>query len=94
MFQNIKSCHHSEVSSKWIFNGSISLPEHVAKEIKGLAKETERSVSWWIQRAWIVARDQLQNPEEYQKARKVALTKLRGLEGALKDDFPETTSFS
>ncbi|MBI4403444.1 MAG: hypothetical protein HY537_04745 [Deltaproteobacteria bacterium] len=71
---------------------SISLPEYVAKEIKGLAKETERSISWWIQRAWVVARDQLRNPAEYQKAKKAALAKLEGLEGALKEDFPKTSS--
>ncbi len=71
---------------------SISLPEHVAKEIRSLAKETERSVSWWIHRAWVIARDQLNNPEETQKAKKAALTKLQGLQGSIKNDFPNISS--
>ena len=71
---------------------SISLPEQVAQEIKSLAKETERSVSWWIQRAWTVARDKLHNPEEFQKAKKSALGRLRALEGSLKKEFPNTSS--
>ena len=71
---------------------SVSLPEHIAKEIRGLAKKSDRSVSWWIQRAWTVARDELHNPKESQKALKTALEKLDKLEGSVKKDFPKSTA--
>jgi uncharacterized small protein (TIGR04563 family) len=71
---------------------SISLPDNVAKEIRRLARETDRSISWWIQRAWTVAREQLRNPENDEKAEKAALSKLRKLQGALKDDYPNKSS--
>ncbi|MFM8269852.1 MAG: ribbon-helix-helix protein, CopG family, partial [Pseudomonadota bacterium] len=71
---------------------SISLPEQMAKEIKKLAKSSERSASWWIQRAWVLAKPQLQNPEESLKAKKAAMAKIDSLEGALKRDFPSVTS--
>jgi len=34
---------------------SISLPNSMAKEIKDIAKESERQVSWVIQHAWQIA---------------------------------------
>ena len=34
---------------------SISLPDSMAKEIKKLAKKSERQVSWIIQNAWQIA---------------------------------------
>ena len=71
---------------------SISLPDPIAKEISGLAKETERSVSWWIQRAWLTSRDQLRNPVHNDSAKAAALKKLFGLEGVLKGDFPGVSS--
>jgi predicted transcriptional regulator len=71
---------------------SISLPEQMAKEIKKLAKSSERSTSWWIQRAWILAKPQLHNPEESLKAKKAAMAKMDSLEGALKKEFPSMTS--
>jgi len=71
---------------------SISLPEHMAKEIKKLAKSSERSASWWIQRAWTLAKPQLHNPEESLRAKKAAMAKIDSLEGALKKDFPSMTS--
>ena len=57
----------------------------MTKEIRKLAKESNRSVSWWVQRAWLIARGQLHNPQEEEKAEKVALDKLRSLRGSLKE---------
>lgn len=38
---------------------SISLPDSVAKEIKELAKKSERQVSWIVQKAWQIARPKI-----------------------------------
>lgn len=71
---------------------SISLPEHIAKEIRELSIHSERSVSWWIQRAWTVAREEMQNPKDIQIAKKASFMKLQKLEGTLKLDYPKATS--
>lgn len=73
---------------------SISLPDQVAKEIKKLAKDSERSTSWWIQRAWALARVHLHNPDEAQKAKVLAMDKIESLKGSLKADFPQLSSVS
>lgn len=71
---------------------SISLPEAIAKEIRELSKDSQRSISWWIQRAWVTARDRLQDPNEFREAELAAMAKLRGLKGSLRDSFPNTSS--
>lgn len=43
---------------------SISLPDPMAREVRRYAKESERSISWWIQKAWQVARLQLREAGE------------------------------
>lgn len=43
---------------------SISLPDPMAREVRRYAKESERSISWWLQKAWQVARLQLMDTGE------------------------------
>lgn len=72
---------------------SISLSDDIAKEIKHLAKISERHVSWWIQKAWIVARSKLmQSSLEEQNLKKNSMKLLRSLKGQLKTEFPDTDS--
>lgn len=71
---------------------SISLPDNIAKEIGELAKSTQRSVSWWIHRAWLVARSQLRNGKDLERAEKRALAKLQSIQGSLKKHYPHLTS--
>ncbi len=70
---------------------SISLPDVVAREIKTLSQHTERNVSWWIQKAWMLARTQLLRGDQ-DESRKKALKKMKVLRGALKESFPNIDS--
>ena len=71
---------------------SISVPENVGKEIKALAKQTERSVSWWIQRAWLAARTEFMDRKVHDQAAAKALERLDSLRGVLKKYHPNTSS--
>jgi len=72
---------------------SISLPENIASEVRTLAKKSDRSISWWIQKAWMIARTQLNNSHE-NESRKAhdAMTTLMSIKGSLKRSYPNTTS--
>ncbi|MBF0491846.1 MAG: ribbon-helix-helix protein, CopG family [Deltaproteobacteria bacterium] len=71
---------------------SISLPDNTALEIKKLAEETQRNVSWLIQKAWDIARTQMMRHDENEVKRKKAMRGLLKLQGALKKDFPNISS--
>lgn len=71
---------------------SISLPDKMAREIRALSKNSQRSISWWIQMAWTTARTQMQNPKGAQKKADDALAKLMALEGVLRDSHNGVTS--
>ena len=71
---------------------SISLPDVTAREIRSLANQSERSVSWWIQQAWSLARTRLLRGDEDMAAKERAMKKLRKLMGALKKDYPDIDS--
>jgi len=86
------SCHNLLIDyptsrkGRIIMKMSISLPNDVALEIKQIAKESERPVSWWIQKAWSIARSQLMvSDREKEKRRKKAAEGFRSLRGALTD---------
>lgn len=72
---------------------SISLPENIAREVRTLAKKSDRSISWWIQKAWMIARTQLNNSHE-DESRKAhdAMKTLMSIKGSLKRYYPNTTS--
>ena len=42
---------------------SVYLTEEIINEIKAEAKRQDRSVSWMLQRAWIIARREIRNYE-------------------------------
>ncbi|HSA58145.1 MAG TPA: ribbon-helix-helix protein, CopG family [bacterium] len=67
---------------------SISLPDAMGGEIKGLAAKSERNVSWWIRRAWDIARTQLLRTDQAQRSHRRAMKKLASLTGVLKEDYP------
>ncbi|MBI3540980.1 MAG: ribbon-helix-helix protein, CopG family [Deltaproteobacteria bacterium] len=71
---------------------SISLPEDMAREIKGIATQSDRNVSWWIRQAWELARTQLLRGDKDQQAEQKALKTLAGLQGSLKKDYPHIDS--
>ena len=72
---------------------SISLPDPMAQEIRALSKETERNVSWWIQKAWETARvSLLRVQEEAEASHRKFLGTLDSLKGALKDEYPGVDS--
>ncbi len=71
---------------------SISLPDEIAKEIRQLSKSTNRSISYWLKRAWIDARKNLNDPKEDGRREQEALSYLRATEGSLKADFPGHSS--
>lgn len=71
---------------------SISLPDAIASEIRALAKESNRSISYWLQRAWMESRTTLRNPGAEKEAEKKALSMLTKLQGSLKEDFSGVTS--
>lgn len=73
---------------------SISLPDHMAKEIKTVSQKTEKSVSYLIQVAWNLARTNLfqKEQEDLVKKKKKAIDGLWALRGTLKDDFPDMDS--
>jgi hypothetical protein len=62
------------------------------QEIKELADETERSVSFWIQKAWLIAREKLMDKTEEKLAEKKALNKLYSIRGSLKKFYPHKDS--
>jgi hypothetical protein len=70
------------------------MSDEMAKEVRDLARQTERSVSWWLQRAWTVARNQLVFSDKAEAQRRRALKKLTSLRGSLKKDFPHIDSVS
>jgi hypothetical protein len=71
---------------------SISLPDNMAKEIKMLSIETERSISWWIQNAWNTARTELLRSDDASKKCRRALKKFSSLQGTLKSEYPSIDS--
>lgn len=71
---------------------SISLSDPIAREIKKAALQSERPVSWWIQKAWETARNQLLQGGDLNKAQKRALKNLSSLKGALKKSHPHISS--
>lgn len=71
---------------------SISLPDPMAKEIKTLATQTERDISWWIKKAWEISRTQMMRRDLHERAEKKALKTLGSLRGALKSSYPDVNS--
>lgn len=72
---------------------SISVPENMAQEIKNISQITQRPVSWWIQRAWTLARPQLiRSEKDLAQKKNKSLKKLDSLRGVLKNDFPNIDS--
>lgn len=72
---------------------SISLPDTVGREIRGMAHDTEKPVSVLIQKAWQFARSRLLQDEAADMAQhRRALKKMRSLKGSLKKYYPNTTS--
>lgn len=65
----------------------------MAQEIRSLASETERNVSWWLQKAWETARTQLLRGDQHKQTQK-ALKRLSSLRGSLKRDYPHLDSVS
>ena len=63
---------------------SISLPDVAAKEIRMLASKTDKSVSWWLFRAWQAARTRLLREEGHVRAsHQKFLNRLGALYGGL-----------
>ncbi len=48
---------------------SVSVPDDMGYEIKNLSKTSDRQVSWLIQKAWLMARRQLQASSSQDKRR-------------------------
>lgn len=72
---------------------SISLPDPMAREIKGLSRQTERPISWWLQKAWDVARTRLIREQKTSAhSHRKFLKALDSLRGVLKEDYPDTDS--
>ena len=72
---------------------SISLPDVAAKEIRMLASKTDKSVSWWLFRAWQAARTRLLREEGKVRASHQKFLKTLGsLQGVLKKDYPDLSS--
>lgn len=72
---------------------SISLPNSMAHEIRHIASETEKNVSWWIQQAWSLARTRLlQSKTDVEFKKRKALKKFSQLQGILKDEYPHVSS--
>lgn len=72
---------------------SISLPDALGLEIKGMARETEKPVSVLIQKAWNFSRSHLlQTGEEDSARHRRALKKIRSLQGSLKKYYPNVSS--
>jgi hypothetical protein len=72
---------------------SISLPDSMAREIKKVADQSGRGVSWWLQRAWEAGRTVLLRDEsEAVKSHRRAMKALSSLRGVLKKDFPNMDS--
>lgn len=74
---------------------SISLPDKMALEIKSIADHYERNVSWYIQKAWQIAREQfLLGARGVGQRRLKSLKMLKSLRGSLKSAYPDTDSVS
>lgn len=72
---------------------SISLPDAMAREIKQIAEGTERSISWYLQRAWDLARTQLlRRTPEMERQRQKAMKQWHSLQGVLKKAYPDVDS--
>lgn len=76
---------------------SISMPDPMAQELRHLSKEQERSISWFLQKAWLLARETLLSETEQAssalvKQKKKAMGQLKKLSGSLKKDFPKMDS--
>ena len=71
---------------------SISFPDNLAMEIKDIAKSTDRSVSWWLQCAWLEARKSLLDGDDPIARKQRALKHLEKIRGAIKDDYPNLDS--
>ncbi len=68
---------------------SVFLPDAMAKEVRILADETRRPVSWWIQRAWDVARSRLlQEGRAAEASHRKFLKTLDKLQGGLQKSYP------
>ncbi|MBI2345562.1 MAG: hypothetical protein HYV03_01450 [Deltaproteobacteria bacterium] len=63
---------------------SISIPAGMGQEIRHLATESQRPVSWWVRRAWELARTQLLRGDTVEKRRRSAIRKFRRLSGCLR----------
>ena len=72
---------------------SISLPDDMASEIKDVAKKSERHVSWWIQKAWTIARCKLlEASSEEEKTKKHSMKLFSSLRGILESEYPQMDS--
>ncbi|GEM_PF-3228432 len=71
---------------------SISLPQPIAAELRALAKRTERPLSWWLQRAWTIARQQLYAQSSPQQTANKVRRQLKQLRGSLKDNHSKVDS--
>lgn len=61
----------------------------MAREIKKVADESGRGVSWWIQKAWDAGRTVLLRDEsEAVKSHRRFMKTMASLRGVLKKDFP------
>lgn len=74
---------------------SISLPNPLASEIKAKALESEKSISYWIRKAWLIAKPSiLREPADLALQKEKALKRLDSLKGKLKPHFPQDSSVS
>ena len=72
---------------------SVFFPDSMAKEVRSLSTETQRSVSWWVQRAWDIARTQLlQEGRAAEASHRKFLRALEKLQGGLKESYPGVDS--
>lgn len=73
---------------------SISIPDHMAKEIKYMAKKSELSVSRLMQEAWVLSKAKfLQDSQDDLEARKRrAMAGFKKLQERLKDEYPGVDS--
>ena len=72
---------------------SVSIPDEMGKEIKAVARETERTVSWWLQKAWDLARTELlRGGKNVHDSHRKFLETLESLRGSLKHDYPDVDS--
>lgn len=72
---------------------SVSIPDSMAKEIKDLADQSERPVSWWFQQAWDVARTKLlRGDRKAANSHRRFMKTLDRLTGSLRESYPDIDS--